>query len=158
MLKIENVFWLVLVTNMSTQIYSRESLQAIPEKRKQSTIDQITESFINDLLNQASTGKSSYLYEIPLSCHQIRNPYIPGHAIPALSVHKHRNVDTSIPPTWQYHPTWPILDLNDVVQGLKKKFPDCKVNYEETWIEDSSKQYAGTITKTLKKGIVIDWS
>lgn len=143
---------------MSTQIYSREYLQSIPEKRKQSTIDNIAASFINELQSIAGAGKSSYLYEIPPECHQIRIPYVPGNAIPAQTMHKHRNVDNSIPPTWQYQPTWPILTLEDVVQGLKKKFPDCKVSYEETWIEDSSRQHMGTITKKLKKGIMIDWS
>jgi hypothetical protein len=141
---------------MTTQIYSREYLQSIPEKRKQSTIDQIAESFIPELQNTASSGKTCYLYEIPLSCHQKRETYIPGHAIPAIGIRT--RADTSIPPTWQFHHTWPILSLNDVVEGLKKKFPDCKVTYEENWIEDPSWQTTGKITKTLNKGIVIDWS
>ena len=143
---------------MNTRIYSREYIQAIPEKRKQATIDQITDSFINDLESRASSGESSYLYEIPPNCYVKRDPYIPGNAIPAVTPYKHRNIDRSIPPTWLYQPYWPILTLEDVIEGLKKKFPDCKVSYEETWIEDSSWQNRGTITKILKNGILIDWS
>jgi hypothetical protein len=144
---------------MSSQIYSREYLQNIPKQRKLESINHIIHSFINDLQIVASSGKSSYLYEIPATSYQLRTPYIPGHAISVNTLKRHnQNMDTSIPPTWQFQPTYPILDLDEVLQGIKNKFPDCKVSYEETWIEDTSRQTAGQITKTLKKGIVIDWS
>lgn len=142
--------------------YSREFLQNIPKQRRNETINQIVHSFINELQNAASSEKSSYLYEIPLSCYITRIPYIPGHSVPAqinpLIGRHNKNVDTSTPPTWQYQPTYPILTLDDVVEGIKNKFPDCKVTYEETWVEDISRQNTGQITKTLKKGIIIDWS
>ena len=136
--------------------YSRDYLQNLPKQRKQETINQILGSFINDLQIVAGSGKLSYLYEIPASCHQVRTPYIPRQSIHTHA--RHQNVDTSIPPTWQYQPNYPILNLDEVLEGIKNKFPDCKVSYEETWIEDTSRQNAGQITKTLKKGILIDWS
>jgi hypothetical protein len=136
-------------------MYSREFLQNIPDQRKQATIDQIVQSFIQSLQDIASSGKTSYFYEFPISCYQIRTHYITGQAV---SPYKRPNVAATIIPTWQYQHNYPVLSLEDVIEGLKKKFPDCKVSYEETWIEDISQQTVGKITKTMKKGITIDWS
>jgi hypothetical protein len=47
---------------MSSQIYSREYLQGIPEQRKQAIIDQFTASFRGELFNAAALGKTSYMY------------------------------------------------------------------------------------------------
>ncbi len=50
------------------------------------------------------------------------------------------------------YPPDPVLTDAELVAGFFERFPGCKVYYEEVWVE------SGTDTKTLKKGIVIDWS
>jgi len=40
----------------------------------------------------------------------------------------------------------------DVMEAIKLKCPDCKVSLEETWVDTAMN------TRTLKKGILIDWS
>lgn len=46
------------------------------------------------------------------------------------------------------------LNLTDeeLILGFQTRFPGCKVSYEESWVD------TGRDTRTLKKGIVIDWS
>ena len=50
------------------------------------------------------------------------------------------------------YPPAPVLTDAEIIAGFFERFPGCKVYYEEVWVE------SGTDTKTLKKGIVIDWS
>lgn len=40
----------------------------------------------------------------------------------------------------------------ELLNGLKEKFPDCSVSFQEDWIETRQG------VKELKKGILIDWS
>lgn len=44
------------------------------------------------------------------------------------------------------------ITTDDLVAAFKRKFPDCDVSYEETWVEIRPGN------KVIKKGIVIDWS
>ena len=41
---------------------------------------------------------------------------------------------------------------DEVLAGLREKFPDCLVSFQEDWIETPHGM------KQLKKGILIDWS
>jgi hypothetical protein len=46
----------------------------------------------------------------------------------------------------------PPLTYEDLVAGFQRKFPDCDVSYQETWVDITA------TNRVLKKGIVIDWS
>lgn len=50
-----------------------------------------------------------------------------------------------------YAPSPEITDA-ELIAGLFTHFPGCKIYYEETWTE------VNPTNRTLKKGIVIDWS
>ncbi len=50
------------------------------------------------------------------------------------------------------YPPDPVLTDAEIIAGFYERFPGCKVYYEEVWVESAIN------TKTLKKGIVIDWS
>jgi hypothetical protein len=52
----------------------------------------------------------------------------------------------------QCNPPEPILTDAELVAGFFARFPGCNIYYEESWVDTTSN------TKTLKKGIVIDWS
>ncbi len=106
------------------QVFSREYLQNVPEQRKQQHIDNIVQSFCNDLLNNAAQGKTCYIYT---------------------------KLDNSMRGV-QCFPPLPVLTNEDLILGFEARFPGCKVSYEESWVE------SGRDTRTLKKGIVIDWS
>ena len=111
---------------MSSEIFSRDYLQSIPEKRKQEHIKSIVDSFKIQLFNAAAEGKTSYLYVRPTDA--TRGP-----------------VARSWPPPL-------VLTDAEIIAGFFLIFPGCNIYYEETWVE------ATKDTKTLKKGIVIDWS
>ena len=44
------------------------------------------------------------------------------------------------------------LTYEDLIAGFQRKFPDCDVSYQETWVDVTA------TNRVLKKGIVIDWS
>lgn len=46
----------------------------------------------------------------------------------------------------------PLLTDADVIAGFFTRFPGCNIYYDESWVETNSN------TRTLKKGIMIDWS
>jgi hypothetical protein len=49
----------------------------------------------------------------------------------------------------------PLLKLPtdaDLIAGFFTRFPGCNIYYDESWVETNSS------TRTLKKGIMIDWS
>ena len=57
---------------------------------------------------------------------------------------KTRYVYTQNPP--------PPLTTDDLIAAFQRKFPDCDVSYQETWVDLTA------TNRVLKKGIVIDWS
>lgn len=52
----------------------------------------------------------------------------------------------------QCNPPPPVITNDDLVSAFQKKFPDCDVSYQETWVD------VNPHNRVLKKGIVIDWS
>ena len=106
-------------------IFSRAYLQCIPEQRKQQMFSQIINQFHSSLVNIAAAGKTSYM------------------------------VDESV---WhilmrqQHNQPIPAFTNEELIAAIEKKYPDCKVSYQETWVD------VGISNRTLKKGIVIDWS
>lgn len=45
----------------------------------------------------------------------------------------------------------PLTDA-DIIAGFFTRFPGCNIYYDESWVETNKS------TRTLKKGIMIDWS
>ena len=107
---------------MSSQIFNRSFLQVLPEQRKQQHIERIIAGFINNLHSVAAVGKTSYMY-------------IPDER----SLLNERQ-------------GFPVMTNEDVISAFQKKFPECEVSYQETWVDINSNN------RVLKKGFIIDWS
>ena len=52
----------------------------------------------------------------------------------------------------KYYPLPKHLTIDDIVAAFQRKFPDCTVSYQETWVD------VNATNRVLKRGIVIDWS
>lgn len=113
---------------MSFNFYtmSRSELQSLPEKRRKDAIARAVDSVYQQVIAAATEGKKFCIVDIS----RITNL---------------RNGSHSYPPP--YIPT-----EMDMVEGFKAKFPDCNVQYEETW-EDTQPG-----VRQQKKGILVDWS
>jgi hypothetical protein len=110
--------------------YSRSYLQGIPEKRKQDTMNSlINREFHQSLVNNAAAGKTSYMVEDSVWI-------------------RHNNSMVNHPS----HPPISKFTRDEFITAIEKQYPDCKVIYQETWVD------VGINNRTLKKGIVIDWS
>ena len=103
---------------------TREYLLSLPDKIRWEAIAQAIQTLSPQVTHAASCGKTYTLIPIPTYCNSGVKSYPP-----------------------QYIPT-----VTDLVQGFKLKFPDCHVEYTETW-EDVRPG-----VKEQKKGIKIDWS
>jgi len=136
-------------------VLTREYLQGLPEAnrqkkikeeedRKAKTVSSIVEYFRGSVIDDATKGKTSYLIE--------------GSKIEEL-----RNLNSNLCGMINNHTEWFRHNLQkniftnkftdeDVVAAFQTIFPDCKVTYEEQWIETARDM------RVRKAGIVIDWS
>jgi hypothetical protein len=121
---------------MSSTIYNRSLLQSLPEMYKQDRADQIVENVIQSILSTARSGKTSYLYTTYVEPPQ------------------HIKAKSGLPLHYQLfgQQPEPPVSYDYIIQAFKKKFPECDVTYQETWIDIDA------TTRILKKGILIDWS
>ena len=113
---------------MEGQILSREFLRGIPAKIQREKVDRIIKAFYHDLYTTASAGATSYFYNRSLI------PDTPP-------------IKTVVTKVYES-----IMSPDELVPLFKEKFPDCKITYEEQWVNTADN------TRVLKKGIRIDWS
>ena len=118
------------------QVYSRDYLNSLPDKKNQAEIERLINIFKANLEEAAANGYTSYFFEMT----SIR--YVPAVDTMQLNVIQKKasyNYQTS-------------LTNDDIVKGFKTRFTGCSVKYGEEWVDTNVN------TKTLKKGITIDWS
>jgi len=110
---------------MNNKVYSRDYLRGVPEERKQQKIEQIINQFGLEVVNAAAAHNTSYMVDMNLT-------------------HQNDSMCLAPPP--------PKFTNAELIAAIQKRYPDCKVNYEEKWVE------TGRNTRVRKTGIVIDWS
>jgi hypothetical protein len=101
---------------------TRAFLQGLPEQRKMQSADLTIAPHLTYIQDSAALGKTSYMFE----------PDNPRHNNPNLQAN--------------------YLTADDFVAAFQRKFPDCTVSYQETWVDIDARN------RVLKRGIVIDWS
>ena len=107
--------------------YSREYLRDLPAKRRREAISNAVINLQSEVIQSATCGNSFYIVDLS-HFENTRNKGV-----------------RSYPPS--YIPT-----KDDLIEGFRNKFPDCKVEYTEMW-EDVRPG-----VRQQKKGILIDWS
>lgn len=106
--------------------YSREYLQNLPKiYRKELVNHHIAQFHHPKIINKATNGETSYSID--------------------MTEYFRESHYQSIPPCNR-------LTVQDIIEGFKERYVECKVEYIETWIEIKPD------IKTLKKEICIDWS
>ncbi len=118
---------------MSTVPLSRAYLQGLPEMRKQAVLNEyIRRMFSVSVQNAAAAGKTSILLgDMTKIMMDLNRP------IDISNIHNHQMLEYTV---------------NDIISGVQSYFPDCTVSYEEEWVQTNAN------TRTLQKGIRIDWS
>jgi hypothetical protein len=119
-----------LLIQMSQQKYTREYLINLPIQLRKQHVQQSCQDKIHAVLHEARSGKTSCMVPIPEAPAPSRGIIMHG-----------QNQWNSTPPT-----------KDEIAELLKEAFPDCKITYEEDWVETSPGK------KELKKGIKVDWS
>jgi hypothetical protein len=108
--------------------FSREQLQELPEKHRISKILREVNFISKAIVEYATAGKKCYMVDVaqytkPLTANRVNNELV-GYTI----------------------------TVEDLIEGLKSKFPGCFVEYTEIW-EDTKPG-----VRQQKTGILIDWS
>jgi hypothetical protein len=112
---------------MSSTTYTREFLTNLPIEMRKQYVEQQCREKIQYILGDARNGKTSSLVSIP----DVNN----------------RHGSYSQTPWTKNHPS-----KEEMAEFFQEKFPDCKISYEEMWVETLPGK------KELKKGILVDWS
>lgn len=107
----------------SKMSFSRTYLQSLSAQRKQEAIErstvQMVESMRHTIIGLATEGKTSYIYEVPLSL-----------------IHKN-------------YPVLAMTTVEDFIPCFQKKFPHCTLSCHDTWvdtvIESSRRQKRGIL-------------
>ena len=108
-----------------SQTFSRAKLQGIPAERRRQAIVNHVEWMHQQVIDAAAMGKTSYIHSYAPQLVASARCTAPG----------------------QYVPT-----KDDIIEGLKVKFPDCDVSYVEEWVDVRHG------VREQKVGIKIDWS
>ena len=128
------------VVKMAEQTFSREYLQGLPEEIKRNTINNVINCIVSEVKRSAIRGETSYIVE------KIR---ITNLLKPSLS-----NL-VKFPSSNPSNPSSNLslnISINDIITEMQKKFPDCIVLYEETWVNVTP------TNRVLTERILIDWS
>jgi hypothetical protein len=118
------------------QVYSREYLNSLSDKKFQAEIERLINIFKANLEEAATIGYTSYFFDMT----SMR--YVP----PVDPIQK-TAMQTKLSLNYQTR-----LTNEDIVKGFQTRFTGCSVKYGEEWVDTNAN------TKTLKKGITIDWS
>jgi hypothetical protein len=130
---------------MAAPIYNRQYLRDLPELLRRQRREQQLNQQLNSLFNQiqsplmaaAGRGETKYLYDM---MHWMQHNGLP---LMKKSAEPYQQIQAQAPPE----------DRSDeLLAGLREKFPDCSISFQEDWIETRQG------VKELKKGILIDWS
>jgi hypothetical protein len=112
---------------------SREELRELPHKQKMSCLQAIAEQPAQAIQGLATRGETSYLWEMD-------EAKLPNFLV--LRGCGHLN-----------------LTLEEVMRALRARYPGCKVETVEEWVDQIGRGNArGLQTRVLKSGIKIDWS
>ena len=107
-----------------TTTFSRAQLQAIPATRRLEAITRYVDFHLGVVVQTAAAaGKTSYLFVVP----------------------KARACVATTPPPYQ-------LTADDLLEGIRAKFPDCDVDFDEEWVD------VRPGVREHRSGIKIDWS
>lgn len=111
---------------------SREELQDAPRKRKIAYLQSIVDQRLH-LQQPAGLGQTSYLWEVSVE-----------------KIVRETTFGGQLPP--------PAVTLDEIVEAVRAKYPGCKVDKVEEWVDVANRQAGQPPTRTLKSGIKIDWS
>ena len=127
----------------SSETFSRSYLQGLPEERKQKHIDNMLQKYIHEIKHSAGIGKTSYTFDqTRISQDRNQRGVVEGEGV---RLNRPGRGDENIPSA-------PVVTNEDLIAAFQKRFPDCDVSYQETWVD------VNPHNRVLKKGILIDWS
>ena len=157
---------------MSSQIYSRQYLQGLPEMKRRQTIEndvfRLFQQILQPLQNAALNGETRYLHDMSSwVAEKQQNDYQQMREQQMFRQNEEMRLaaarGTALPTKKKMQ--WDLQvqaqrDLQaqsgassyELLAGLKEKFPDCIVSLQEDWVETRQD------VRVLKKGILIDWS
>jgi hypothetical protein len=111
---------------MDSQTFSRSFLKGLKKQCDQEILDNYIQRFIHIIQKEAKKGQTSYMFDLN-----------GGGQLHIINWEQAGMIKPS---------------NDDFISAFKRRFPDCDISYQETWVELNSKN------KELKQGIVIDWS
>jgi len=139
--------------NMNSQTLSRQYLQGLPEAQRRQMIEndvfRLFQQIAQPVQNAALKGETRYLHDMSQWMAQ-QGELLRQHQQRVAQTAHFSKAEAQL--LQQKGPAPPEPPSDELLAGLKEKFPDCGVSFQEDWVETRQG------VKELKKGILIDWS
>ena len=116
---------------MSTQVYSRDALLALPIQMRKQYLSNFIQGFMLTILDSAKNGKTS----VVLNTEQHMRNYLNN------MNQRHNLRPYESPPS-----------MDEIREALLEVFPDSTITYEEKWVQ------TGPASQVMTKGLTVDWS
>jgi hypothetical protein len=111
--------------------YSRDYLRGIPEKLRQERKKQMIQTLLNNIVGGVTAAATNEKTSYMVEDRLYLSYYSQIHQAPIGRI---------------------TLTNEEIIGALQEKFPDCIISFQETWADTAHN------TRTLQKGILIDWS
>ena len=139
---------------MSTQSYSRQYLRELPEAQRrqilQNDVFRLFQQMEQRLKAAALKGETRYLHDMSQWMEQQYQQRRVEHQQRVGQAANFSKAEAQL--LQQKGPDPPEPPSEELLAGLKEKFPDCVVSFQEDWVETRQG------VRELKKGILVDWS
>ena len=139
---------------MSAQSYSRQYLQGLPEAHRRQMIENdVFHLFLQmeqRLKAAALRGETRYLHDMSQWAQQQYQRRLADHQQRVGQAANFSKAEAQL--LQQKGPDPPEPPSDELLAGLKEKFPDCALSFQEDWVETRQG------VRELKKGILVDWS
>ena len=139
---------------MSTQSYSRQYLRELPEAHRrqilQGDVFRLFQQMEQRLKAAALKGETRYLHDMSPWMEQQYQQRRVEHQQRVGQAANFSKAEAQL--LQQKGPDPPEPPSEELLAGLKEKFPDCAVSFQEDWVETRQG------VRELKKGILVDWS
>ena len=139
---------------MNSQTLSRQYLQGLPEAQRRQMIEndvfRLFQQIAQPVQNAALKGETRYLHDMSQWMAQQQGELLRQHQQRVAQAMRFNRAEALL--LHEKGPAPPEPPSDELLAGLKEKFPGCGISFQEDWVETRQG------VKELKKGILIDWS
>ena len=153
----------------NSSVFSRAYLQSLPEGQKEQFVQQLFFEMQEGVKAKAKIGQTNYFHKfsdfgntlgLPSLYFLVRSKIFNLQSLSPNNFLSHfETQQKQIEKELEKSLKTSMMAREECLERLQTNhFPDCKVSYEERWVDAQTPYTPNQKTQVLEKGILIDWS